>query len=304
MKKFGERSGPWFRMIKRPLHFVRQLTKRIIRELLKVSAPRFAALFVVMAVLFSMVIVLAIDFLWDGRFNAELEFAGVVAPFLDSLLLVVLVNAMLDEIREEVAWRERAQESMQKLSLAAELMRKTNVELSLFRSLLDNSSDIILVVDPMTLRYIDVNDRACCDLGYSREELLSMSVYDTDPGINPAARKLIDAQLQKSGSAKFDGIQRRKDGSTFPVEISSKIVNLDKSYILSIVRDITERKQIEAKLTEQLEELRRWHDLTSGREGRILDLKHEVNELLKQTGQHPRYPSAESPDLMQDPKKE
>lgn len=283
-------------MIKRLLQFVRQLMTRIVRELLKVSALRFSVLFLIVAVLLSMVIVLTIDFLWDGRFNAELEFAGVVTPFIDGLFLVVFVNAMLNEIREEVAWRERAEESMHKLSLAAELMRKSNVELSLFRSLLDNSSDIILVVDPITLRYIDVNDRACCDLGYSREELLSMSIYDTDPSINPDTRKLIDTQLQKTGTVKFDGIQRRKDGSTFPVELSSKLVNLDKSYVLSIVRDITERKQIEAKLTEQLEELRRWHDVTSGREGRILDLKHEVNDLLSQTGKHPRYPSAESQD--------
>lgn len=63
-----------------------------------------------------------------------------------------------------------------------------------------------------------------------------------------------------------------------------------------LIKDITERKQAEAKLIEQLEELRRWHDSTLGREGRILALKHEVNELLGQAGQSPRYPSAEPQD--------
>jgi P-type Cu+ transporter len=58
-------------------------------------------------------------------------------------------------------------------------------------------------------------------------------------------------------------------------------------------QDITERKLAEVRLTEQLEELRRWHNATLGREGRVLDLKHEVNELLVQTGQPPRYPSAD-----------
>jgi hypothetical protein len=57
--------------------------------------------------------------------------------------------------------------------------------------------------------------------------------------------------------------------------------------------DITERKQAEAQLAEQLDELRRWHEATLGREARVLDLKREVNELLAQTGQPPRYLSAE-----------
>ena len=60
-----------------------------------------------------------------------------------------------------------------------------------------------------------------------------------------------------------------------------------------IISDITERKRAEAQLTEQLDELRRWHQATLGRETRILDLKREVNELLAQAGQPPRYPSAE-----------
>ncbi|MDO8990951.1 MAG: PAS domain S-box protein [Sideroxyarcus sp.] len=66
------------------------------------------------------------------------------------------------------------------------------------------------------------------------------------------------------------------------------------NHLIGIVHDITERKLAEAKLADQLDELRRWHEVTAGREDRILDLKHEVNELLGQTGKHPRYPSAES----------
>jgi hypothetical protein len=60
-----------------------------------------------------------------------------------------------------------------------------------------------------------------------------------------------------------------------------------------MIQDITKRKLDEANLAEQLNELQRWHDATSGREGRILDLKHEVNEMLAKAGQPPRYPSAE-----------
>jgi len=64
------------------------------------------------------------------------------------------------------------------------------------------------------------------------------------------------------------------------------------TYIVGTLQDITERKQAEAKLNEQIAELRRWHELTLGREMRILGLKQEVNELLAQAGQPPRYASA------------
>jgi len=60
------------------------------------------------------------------------------------------------------------------------------------------------------------------------------------------------------------------------------------------VRDISERKKADSHVAAQLDELRRWHDATLGREGRVLELKHEINQLLAQAGQPPRYPSAES----------
>ena len=53
-----------------------------------------------------------------------------------------------------------------------------------------------------------------------------------------------------------------------------------------------QRKRAEAKLAEQLDELRRWHSAVTGREGRVLEVKKEVNDLLAQRGQPPRYPSA------------
>ncbi|MDD5036891.1 MAG: ATP-binding protein [Methylococcaceae bacterium] len=86
-----------------------RVLKRTIRRLLEVSSFRFIVLFLVVAVLVSVMIVLTIDFAWDGRFNPELEFAGVLTPFLDGLLLVVFVTAMFGEIREEADRREAAE---------------------------------------------------------------------------------------------------------------------------------------------------------------------------------------------------
>ena len=58
------------------------------------------------------------------------------------------------------------------------------------------------------------------------------------------------------------------------------------------MQDITERKRAEAVLSQQMEELRRWHDATLHRESRVLELKREVNEILASAGLPPRYPSA------------
>jgi PAS domain-containing protein len=59
------------------------------------------------------------------------------------------------------------------------------------------------------------------------------------------------------------------------------------------LQDITERKRADEAIQEQLAELRRWHQVTLGREGRVLGLKKEVNDLLARLGEPPRYVSVE-----------
>jgi diguanylate cyclase (GGDEF)-like protein/PAS domain S-box-containing protein len=135
--------------------------------------------------------------------------------------------------------------------------RKQAVEhLKLFRALLDNSSDSIEVLDPVTMRILDVNETQCRALGYSREELLSMKITDIDPALNAGLLEVIDEQIRNTGVARFETKHRRKDGSDFPVEVSAKLVVLDKPYALNIVRDITEHRLAENKLRESEEKFR------------------------------------------------
>jgi PAS domain S-box-containing protein len=128
--------------------------------------------------------------------------------------------------------------------------KRAEQSLLLFRMLIDQSNDAIEVIDPETLRFIDINGRACLDLGYSREKLLSMSVYDVDPFVDKLMSARVAGKFENSGSAVFESFHRRKDGSTFPVEVSIKQVRLDRVYSVSVVRDITERKRAEAELRE------------------------------------------------------
>ena len=133
--------------------------------------------------------------------------------------------------------------------------KQTEESLHLFRKLIDELNDAIEVVDPKTLRFLDVNDKACRDLGYTRDELLSLSVRDIDPGVNESFVPRIERELELSGFATFESLHRRKDGSTFPVEINLRRVQLDRTYGVSVVRDITERKRAEEALRQKEEEL-------------------------------------------------
>ncbi len=143
----------------------------------------------------------------------------------------------------------RVQERTAELSAEITQRARGQQELLLFRTLIDRSNDSILVVDPDTLRILDVNERTWQNLGYSRAEMLSMTVIDIDPSLGqPKFHQQVDEALRKSGHAIFEAEHRRKDGSTFPVEANIRFIELDRRYGVSVVRDITERKQAEAEL--------------------------------------------------------
>jgi PAS domain S-box-containing protein len=127
----------------------------------------------------------------------------------------------------------------------------------------------------------------------SVEELIGACIYDFIPPQTAHARRLHVAQVIESGQpVRFEDERSGRiiDNLIYPVFDQTGQVK----HLAILGADITERKRAEAQLAEQLDELRRWHDVTLGRENRILDLKHEVNELLAQAGQPPRYASAES----------
>jgi PAS domain S-box-containing protein len=127
--------------------------------------------------------------------------------------------------------------------------------LALFRTLIDGSNDALEVIDPVTLRFLDVNEQACRDLGFSREELLSMTVLDVDVTFDPSARKALRESCQQ-GSVIFESVHRRKNGSTFPVEVTMKPVTIDRAYHVAVVRDITDRKRAQEELRDSEERLR------------------------------------------------
>lgn len=133
---------------------------------------------------------------------------------------------------------------------AVEELKKSEENLNFYQTLIDQSNDSIEVLDPETGNFLNVNKKTCTDLGYSREELLSMKVFDIDPVVKPADFPKIMESLRETDASIWNGIHLRKDGSVFPVEVSLKLVRLDRDYLVAVARDITERKKNEEALFE------------------------------------------------------
>jgi PAS domain S-box-containing protein len=116
-----------------------------------------------------------------------------------------------------------------------------------FRKLMDQSNDSIFVIDQQTGRYIDFNKKAHEQLGYSREELLEISIIDIAKHI-PTTRVWHErvALVHEKDGLIFETNYKRKDGSSFAVEVSARILEYnDEPVVLAFVRDITERKRTE-----------------------------------------------------------
>ena len=122
---------------------------------------------------------------------------------------------------------------------------KTQQELKRTQFALNQSMSSFYMVDKKA-RIIDANETACQLSGYSREELLNMTVHDLDPDFLPKAWQRHWTELKARGFLRFESKQLRKDGSTFPVEIESNYKELEgQGYNFAFLRDITERRKRE-----------------------------------------------------------
>lgn len=135
--------------------------------------------------------------------------------------------------------------------------KRINARMELFNTLLDRTSDAIEVIDPESLRYLDVNEAACRVLGYTRDELLKLSVWDIDPGMEFVPLNEVNQALENGQVLTHESFHRRKDGSIFPVEVVISQIQLDKTYNIAVARDITERKQSEQERYNLLQDIRR-----------------------------------------------
>lgn len=115
-------------------------------------------------------------------------------------------------------------------------------------ALFENSPDMINVHDTDG-NLIDPNQQLCEKTGYEKAELLDMKVWDLDPTLDPAEADALWGEMAVGGRRQLTGQYQRKDGSTFPVEIHVRRLDLegDDRFVV-ISRDSTERTQDEQQL--------------------------------------------------------
>ncbi len=155
-----------------------------------------------------------------------------------------------------------------------------------FEYLTKYANDIILMTD-RNFKIIEANDRSVETYGYSRDELIGMDVRNLR---SPEERPLLDGQFKQLDEKKgliLQTIHQRKDGSTFPVEASLRLIEVEgKKFYQSIIRDITKRKMAEEALRRSEERFRvlfheapvGYHEFDS--EGRITSVNRTELEMM------------------------
>jgi len=176
-------------------------------------------------------------------------------------VLAARFNSMIDRIQNwhkelEIKVEERTAKLLKTNEvLNSEIIERKQAEdsLQLFRNLIDQSGDIIFVIDPKTGHFLDFNSKATTSLGYTAEQLLSLGVVNISTIISDdLGWEKYYKEIQARKNLILEGESRRKDGTTFPVEISARyIIQENKDYIVAVARDISERKRTEEMLQQK-----------------------------------------------------
>ncbi|RJR47888.1 MAG: PAS domain S-box protein [Deltaproteobacteria bacterium] len=145
-----------------------------------------------------------------------------------------------------------------------------------YRQLFDNINDAIFVISASQEnpdRFMEVNEEACKRLGYTREEMLKLSITDID---SLEEVPLVPGRLEKLLAEKhilFETVHVAKDGRRIPVEVNAHLVDYKGGPVsLGLARDITARRQAEAELHKAHEEL----------EQRVIERTAELTEVNRQ----------------------
>lgn len=199
-------------------------------------------------------------------------------------------DILWDGLMMDITARKQVEEALQQASEELELrveqriaeLRQANEQLQFTQFSMDRAPEAIFWMD-CNARFFYVNEAACQLLGYSREELLSMSVQDVDPNFPTKSWSEHWQEIKSRNSFTLESSIRAKNGRIFPSEISVNYLEFnDRGYNCAFVRDISDRKRTEEALRESEERFRRVveqaadafivHDL----EGKILDVNQQT----------------------------
>ncbi|MCP3961065.1 MAG: PAS domain S-box protein [bacterium] len=167
-----------------------------------------------------------------------------------------------------------------------------------YKRIFENAHDAILVLDPGSMTLVNCNERASRFYGFSREELIGMPLSDLSKDLELGTREV--QQTTRSGTLqRFETTHRRKDGSEMILEVNASLLDYEgKKAVLSINRDVTERKRTELELVrhrQHLEEL--VQERTQSLEEAVASLEAKNAELQVKNAEMERFVYTVSHDL-------
>ncbi len=162
-----------------------------------------------------------------------------------------LENRVVERTNELVVTNEALHKQIRDRILADEALRESEEK---YRDIFNNTNDAIQIIElddsGYAGRFIDVNEPTCRLLQYTHHELLQKRLLDIETNYSRKNIDLIEKEMRKAGSSTFETELIRKDGVLIPVEVSLHPVALKGRHVaISVVRNITERKQCDMAIT-------------------------------------------------------
>jgi len=202
----------------------------------------------------------------------------IVSQSLHLTLAVVLAALGL------IVNRARRTEKIAHERLVAELGREVEKSAVRYKSLLEGAGDAIFVINAETGRLAEMNGMGTVLLGYSREEMGSLSGKDLFSDTDQAQFISLVRHVNRHGMASSDSLTfRRKDGSHFLGEVNARLIDLgDEKVVQAIIRDITQKKQSENEIRQRNRKLSILNGIIA-RANTSLDLHTVLDMTLQET---------------------
>ncbi|MBI2278085.1 MAG: PAS domain S-box protein [Dechloromonas sp.] len=221
----------------------------------------------------------------DGKYRwiaeraaPRLSAAGTVLGFIGSCLDISDMKAAAEALRrsrdelEALVGERTAELTGANAALTSEIeqRRKIEVSLQLTQYSVDRATDSVFWVGT-DARILYANDAACRSLGYTREELLGLRIFDFDTNFAPAQWAAHWQTIKSQGAITIESMHRARDGRLFPVEIAVNYLEFaGREYHFAFVRDISQRKRDEASLLASYSELKQINEKLAEAQNQLL----------------------------------
>lgn len=209
---------------------------------------------------------------------------------LDANESITELNSNLEVLVDERT--EQLQQAVEEMDANINELLKTQETLRIseqrYRLLFEHAGETILILnddDPISGSIIDCNEEAVRMYGYSRYELLNMSVFDLDvTSLHQEIRDRIK-KVRQGGWISYEITHQKKDGSFLPLEIrAGPIVIEDKEYVIKFERDISDRKRIEQLQQGMQEKLEAELEATESRYKVLFDFSSDAIFIVDMAG--------------------